>query len=242
MHFILCWSLGKYFCIPIAIISRSSCQISTGHEGLNLKVGSKGVATGLSRKGTDPGLRIMKDGRRNPSYLGNQEWKYFCIGSRGEVVSLYRFVSKYSEVTCVGADTMVFCKAWSNGCWDRGVIMGISVTFGWCCRWPMKFDFEGGCLLPQNHFVSQIQQCVWEVSQRKMGLTSSRIVPAKNLLSRFSAPSLDMPLKWSEETDSCGLFGDWSRFPGVPGTRWALEGWTDEQLHKALVHSSLKIL
>lgn len=88
----------------------------------------------------------------------------------------------------------------------------------------MKFDFEGGCLLPQNHFVSQIQQCVWEVSQRKMGLTSSRIVPAKNLLSRFSAPSLDMPLKWSEETDSCGLFGDWSRFPGVPGTRWALEG------------------
>jgi len=53
----------------------------------------------------------MKDGKKNPSYLGNQEGKYFCTGSLGEVTSLYRLLSKSSKVTCVGADTMVFCKA-----------------------------------------------------------------------------------------------------------------------------------
>lgn len=43
----------------------------------------------------------------------------------------------------------------------------------------MKFGFQGGCLLPQNRFVSEIQHCVWEVSQRKIGLTNSRIVHVK---------------------------------------------------------------
>lgn len=191
----------------------------------------------------------MKDDKKNPSYLGNQEWKYFCTGSLREVISLYRLLSKSSKVTCVGADTMVSCKTWSNSCWDRGVVTGISVTFGWCCRWPMKFDFQGGCLLPQNHFVSQIQQCVQEVSQRKTGLTSSYIVHAENLLSWFSAPSLDMPFKRFEVTRrrltpvGCLVTG-----PASPSSQrlwWTIEGWTAEQLHKgfqALVHNSLKIL
>lgn len=46
----------------------------------------------------------------------------------------------------------------------------------------MKFGFQGGCLLPQNHFVSEIQDCVWEVSQRKIGLTNSHIVHVKKMI------------------------------------------------------------
>lgn len=57
-------------------------------------------------------------------------------------ISLHRLLSKYLKVTCIDADTVLLYKGWSNSFWDRGVITGISVSFGWWSRWPMKSDYS----------------------------------------------------------------------------------------------------
>lgn len=180
----------------------------------------------------------MKDGEKNPVCLESQEWQYFCTGSLGEGVGLYiseRLLSEPSKV-------LVFCKAWSNRCWNQGVVAGISVPFGWCCRCPMKSDFQEGC------FVSQIQHWVGEVSQRKMGLTCSHMLQAENLLSSLSAPSLICHwngLRWQgRRLQAEGFLGTGSACPLSQRLLWTVEGWTPEWLHKgfqALVHDTLKI-
>lgn len=222
-----------YYCISFAIISSSACHISSNHEGLNLKL-VRMLPLAWAERELEQGCVLWKMAKKkilvtweikNESTFALPAWDKIldCIGC---CQNLQRWR--------VSADTMEFCKAWSNSCWDWGVVIGISVTFGWYCEWLVKFDFQGGFFkdFPQKPFVSQMQQCVWEASQRKIGLTDSHIVHAENLLSWFSAPSLAMPSKWfevtREETYSCGLFGDWSCFSIVPETSvdcWGVNSW-----------------
>lgn len=185
----------------------------------------------------------MKDGEKNPSYLGSQEWQYFCTGSLGE------------ELVCIGCcQNLQRCQ-----CCYHSVLQSLiqqlleprhcSVPCGWCCRCPMKSDFQGGCLLSCNHFVSQIQHWVGEVSQRKMGLTCSHMLHDENLLSSFSAPALICHwngLRWQgKRLNAEGFLETGTSSPLSQRLLWTVGGWTPEWLHKgfqALVHDLLKIL
>lgn len=181
----------------------------------------------------------MKDGEKNPICLGSQEWQYFCTGSLGEGVGLYMSERLLSEPSKV----LVFCKASSTRCWNQGVVAEVSILFGWCCRCPMKSDFQGGC------FVSQIQHWVGEVSQRKIGLTCTHMLQAGNLLSSFSASSLiyhSNGLRWQgRKLNAEGFLEAGSASPFSQRLLWTVEGWKPEWLHKgfqALVRDTLKIL
>lgn len=111
----------------------------------------------------------------------------------------------------------------------------------------MKFDFQGSSLLPQNGFVSEIQDCVWEVSQRKIGLTNSCIVHVKKnsslILSSLTGYAIKTVL--NDKGGCLLLWVLWGLvlFPHHPRDFGGLL--RGEQQHKgfqALVHDSLKIL
>lgn len=91
----------------------------------------------------------MKDGEKNPSYLGSQEWQYFCTGSLGEELVCLAVVK---IVKGVSAATTVFCKAWSNSCWNQGIVqspVGDVVGALWSLIFKEAVYFHATILYPK---------------------------------------------------------------------------------------------